>query len=1706
MHAGKAFSTSSELAEAPLQLTVAGLAAVFFDDACWDLTTGVARAMQTLSGRYPDLVTTAVEARCTAYVRGAIDAPRFERISVLAALLSMRAADAVVRRQWTGITRAVTSVANMYLTCASTTTWPVGLPEADCARHLLDAIKLTVTLFQASEREVRAVVREVPTSSKQQPAAESDLGCICSYLTCLHKLLMSDELARDCTMAAGAALIKLLGLAAKGDVVSQLFSSVIRNSDKLRASHNQTEPWLFTAVAQGPFEGTYRQLPKFSQLSVVRGLLSSLPLEVLCAEEAGAGAGAGTNTGGGKGGSAPAAGSSGSAMCLHDSIFEFLTAMCDESADHHLRFQALSSLHLCLRQTLTRTHHGAVGRALMADKQQAVLRVIWNSLEDPSSGISGQIKELFDYLLDARDESLDDPAKFWADLASRFLGLDWRRKGKYTPLTSITSRLGARTLIQLSPGVLREIVLALAYGPVASVAGSLLESMLKSLTSEHAASQENCMKEVLPALMEALHSGDAKVQGGALNYALPIYIKCVPDCLSHLLDAIRDADTFDSQRSKLWALVAVLRVARAKSQIRELLFSDYDYGASQDSVDDKELRAITVTEMQAALTHEDGELRLAALELLTVCYKTTLELTTPEYELIKLSLPLSLSLDDTSLRSRCRALMGKLFVRMHQSARQSIIQLKPGSADTSTVTRMKGFLKWMVQFLCDSASPGSSFDRKWMALLILKEFTTVFFSPQDQKVGKQSKLWHAPHDFDIPFVFTPTNTMVLIHAVIDSWEKTRQLACDIIQLIPGTLLPGFETPEQVATLVVWTRDLIASPRVQESDAGALLLRVVYRRYILGAGWSIKICDTVAAADSTNHTTPAMPFLWELVRILQQQTHGSTQDMESASLHSLVHGVLLTLRYCISETNFRSVEISALADWRKLIAAILEILEKVAEIALWAIGDKTVYGSGCLPADSSGRVGFVDVVENSDGEQMLAPKEQMLVVGAWLSCKETSSLLGALVTQLPLPLTAVSAQSVELLSPSQMSSMGQLLMKVLLTTRHNGAIEKTFLAFQQLCKKAVRSPVPSVSILCSEWLNNLLTKVIVEDAYILRRSAGIPFCVLAVLYAEGDGGQRPFLKQAMETLLRVANDKSNGTDTTGRIHSLNVLRSLIKDTQLSLDVMPFVASAFVTAIQGAQSNDWGITNSSSQLFAALIARSMGKQRVNDNEARAGVTAVEFFCRFPELQPYLLDTLRDAEKGTQSQAGVDPGAYYALLLLSKLLPSVTTESNNSLDEFMPVVKRCCAHENYMGRCVATAALTPFVPEDQILAFMSETLALLPTMQQRNEQHGYVLVLQRMISSFLGGSWNVDDLVALLETCQPCFALLEDRRMCCMVRLDLLDVWVDILRTFGNSRALSLSDAIIHRYTMSIIRATAQCMLDRRDRRDAHGSLGNARMRMKAAEMWEAAVLSLRRTHASSIDVKQSTQALMSMLTDPTYAMQIAGLKLCKRLLRAELHGVFDMELVQDHILQWGVDEKRDYVLKHVCSVAVHTGFQLPPESCSAFWTDTLDGRASHHNVLRVWNTVVSTVAAADPENGLHSGVAHAVRFMGIVVAQACDSDGTCGRFVLALSSRKQSNMVDRMGPWVDLIVQCSDASELSSTRGACVDSLASAQTLLHISYSYTDAYASPWLAMVARLWSVLIQLMQDENEDIRIAASRLSWSVVRTTEEMQPLVRH
>jgi hypothetical protein len=102
--------------------------------------------------------------------------------------------------------------------------------------------------------------------------------------------------------------------------------------------------------------------------------------------------------------------------------------------------------------------------------------------------------------------------------------------------------------------------------------------------------------------------------------------------------------------------------------------------------------------------------------------------------------------------------------------------------------------------------------------------------------------------------------------------------------------------------------------------------------------------------------------------------------------------------------------------------------------------------------------------------------------------------------------------------------------------------------------------------------------------------------------------------------------------------------------------------------------------------------------------------------------------------------------------------------------------------------------------------------------------------------------------------------------MIRLDLLGIWDRILSDFMNPRDESISAATVHQYTVSIMDAAASCMLDGVERQTPHRSLGNARMRMKASQVWETTLLVLRRLNVTLRNATKTTQAIMSMLKVP------------------------------------------------------------------------------------------------------------------------------------------------------------------------------------------------------------------------------------------------
>ena len=228
--------------------------------------------------------------------------------------------------------------------------------------------------------------------------------------------------------------------------------------------------------------------------------------------------------------------------------------------------------------------------------------------------------------------------------------------------------------------------------------------------------------------------------------------------------------------------------------------------------------------------------------------------------------------------------------------------------------------------------------------------------------------------------------------------------------------------------------------------------------------------------------------------------------------------------------------------------------------------------------------------------------------------------------------------------------------------------QSYIGFLDVCKRCLRSENHAVRALPSSWLNYLLDLSTHPTRTVLRRSAGLPFCLLAILRAEPAGYPAVLLQHSMRFLLDHAEDAT--LPTSARVHSLNLLRKIIMDGTLGTDVDQFVEEAFQVVLPGFSSPEWSIKNSSMMCYTVLIRRAVVS---SDRKTRLQSSGKEFFHRYPKLLPFILSTLQAAVESVsgfyisvaflQNNVSVEPATrgvpfvfVFAPLLVSPLLSSI------------------------------------------------------------------------------------------------------------------------------------------------------------------------------------------------------------------------------------------------------------------------------------------------------------------------------------------------------------------------------------------------------------------------------------------------------------------
>ncbi|PKA50724.1 hypothetical protein AXF42_Ash017603 [Apostasia shenzhenica] len=1117
-------------------------------------------------------------------------------------------------------------------------------------------------------------------------------------------VLKSSSFSRDCLVAAGVSFCAAIQARIRAEEVSTFISNVVFGFNGEQGDSMGMVEYL--SVELGGFS-------VLSRLCLLRGILTAIPRDALNTYFKSTDGRIWT--------------------ILYDAILPEICRYCEKPVDSHFNFHALTVLQICLQQIKTSILADLIDLSgdfvpLSEEMTSRLLRIIWNNLEDPLSQTVKQVHIIFDLLLDIKSsfpskEYNENNISFLCKVTLDLLCLGARCKGKYVPLASVAKRTGSKSLLKLNPNLLYETTYAYVDDDVCCAATSFLKCFLECLRDEcwsHDGIEKGYYtfrKCCLPPLLYGLVFGHSKLRTNLSTYALPAMLEVDSDCIFPILsflsvgpcveESILSMDLKLDQR--VAGLVALLKVSRALALIEGDIILDPGSSSEPNSFRGFAVICVKGTIVKfhvdwliLALTHADESLRIDAAESLFLNPKTASLPSSLELSLLREAVPLNMRCSSTAFLMKWTSLFRKFFSRVRAALERQMKQRiwQPASCnggvfvDTNDVTSnlvihrardLFDFMMWLSCYLFYSCYASAPYERKTMAMELILIMMNIW--PPGQ-VQVDQKLCPYSEGFT-----SADSTLSLVGSIIDSWDKLRENSYRILLCFP-TPLPGISSDESLNKVVNWAKVLVCSPRVRESDAGALTFRLIFRKYVMELGWEVGLFFSSDTVDS-RCDAPLVAYIAALVKWFRDSIEEGERDLSEACKKSFVHGILLTLRYTFEELDWGSeVVTSSRSELKFLLQKLLELIMRVTSLALWVVSADAWYMpydtddvDDCkLFCDSSFVLESADSLEQVDAAKILddngKPAEHVVMVGCWLAMKEVSLLLGTIVRKIPLPRSSISESSkldnplsnetemvtVEdgMLDLEQLESIGCHFLQVLLKMKHNGAIDKTRAGFTALCNRLLCSNDPRLCKMTEAWMEQLMKRTIAKEQNVddlLRRSAGIPAAFIAFFLSEPEGTPKKLLPRALSWLIEVAKkvlgrdcvddkhynevshvcsieDRSEANRSAPKmrdegviptVHAFNVLRAAFNDTNLAADTSGFCAEALIIAIRSFSSPYWEVRNSACLAYTSLVRRMVGFLNVHKREsARRALTGLEFFHRYPALHSFLSHELEIAAK--------------------------------------------------------------------------------------------------------------------------------------------------------------------------------------------------------------------------------------------------------------------------------------------------------------------------------------------------------------------------------------------------------------------------------------------------------------------------------------------
>ncbi|XP_068682323.1 tRNA (32-2'-O)-methyltransferase regulator THADA-like isoform X3 [Montipora foliosa] len=1142
-------------------------------------------------------------------------------------------------------------------------------------------------------------------------------------LSDLCAVMFDDQFFPDCRITAGMAILVVLKVLCPGDafvptVGKLIFPSHVKPGETIQSVLD--DPKIMSIFQ------TSKDSVNFSHLCLCRGVLSMVPLQALTQDTEFI-----LNAQGNLG------------TLMFDALFPDLCSLCDglkESSSCLLAFRTLTLWAHQARQIAASRQCQASwmkeilnGTSPVATK---LLNYVWTNWDHPVEGVRYQTKMIFEHVVNTHLIVAEFADYFLRDLTASLLKVGWHVRGKYGPLGCMASVLRATKMLLWFPNIPQDVFPLMKDRGLVPHVMDFLDKMTNSHKQEIMESgkdvQEWLKIWMIPLLYQLQH-GCIRMREHLAQYCLPKLLKCYPESLQYLVEHLQD--NTDITRN-LGTLITCLKTARSSGLISFEKKSLKDLTMESSSL---WCGVVPVELMRKALCHLDDQIRLAALGLLCESPRSTESISELDLQLLKIFVPANMNNQSPSFRQQAAAQVKKECIRIcgKNTKHGKNIHEKPFIDHQLAV--YKEFLDWFCGFQFDSLFPGASSTRRTTALSNLMLIKQIFSCTESAASPNADR-------FDIIEVFNQDGISVLLGCLKDSYEHNKMMAYDLLKAVPPHCLP-FQEEVSLCEWINMVDRLISSPRAVDSSSAAMFLRLFVERCSIPLKFNMNI--TASHVDEHKELLESVPcvqafrVLVYLTDLLKSHYSVASRNLSLIGIQAPMHGVLFCLRSIIGSTSLRYV--AADKHWQNLISCLVEECLKTANIVAPVITNESPEG---LTADGAQEAeeDFIEIPEQFDdmlqSSAIDAPASQLLLVCCWRTMKEVALLLGELSENAPLQVDEINDG---LLTVKQLQTVGVFFTKVLLTSKHRGAFELAYTGFVKLCTVVWSSAVKDLRQLPEQWLQSLLDDLTsatpLQALCGTRRSAGVPFFILAIVTTEPCAAGRACFKRVMTELLQIALkpvDESRIQDSTlPQVHACNILRAMYRETKLGEDVFPFVSDGVVVAVTGFHSNSWAMRNSSTLLFSALVTRMFGVKRAKDEHSKKNcMTGREFFSRYPDLHSFLLGQLQAACQGIDRENNVHPSLYPVLVILSRLYPSTMdgVDSVLNMAKFVPLVVGCRQSMVIKTRMISARALVPLVSGDlfvQILFSLITSLPVSPSDEvKQNYIHGTLLHIYHLL----------------------------------------------------------------------------------------------------------------------------------------------------------------------------------------------------------------------------------------------------------------------------------------------------------------------------------------------------------------------------------------